>query len=285
MWRDQSPQQFVTVPLNDCVMFICEGIMKLRNGRINPYNPNEWICHLHGENQLFLDISKMGLIDITKVAGTIRFSQVQLFIYLLHLWKISRNSPITMDENRYFAFRNIRRRPENVIRLQEDLEVLQSIHISIMGKMKNKPYLATGALLKGYQKKGKEICVTLGDFINYLTPNVFTYLNTRFFHYHPKHHWMAGLLSLKFAQLSKLGTHKIRIGTIADFLGITDEQYKKQGQQYYTQLLERSLQTLSGEGYHINLQTSNMMESVIEFKMNSINDGQHLEIHEHAKVS
>jgi len=69
------------------------------------------------------------------------------------------------------------------------------------------------------------------------------------------------------------------------YLGITDEQYKKQGQQYYTQLLERSLHTLSGEGYHINLQTSNMMESVIEFKMNSINDGQHLEIHEHAKVS
>ena len=58
MWKDQSPQQFVTVPLNDCVMFICEGIMKLRGmgGSILITQMNGFVICM-GQNQLFLDIS------------------------------------------------------------------------------------------------------------------------------------------------------------------------------------------------------------------------------------
>ncbi|WP_027093452.1 hypothetical protein [Cohnella thermotolerans] len=241
-------QLFVAVPVNDVVMQICEGVMKLKNAKVNPYNACELICQLQEENQIALDMQKLGVDLEVEAMERIRLSQVQLLLYLLYTWRNARSTGFMLDLKDFYEIRRISRRSENQKRLLEDLELLQSIGISIKGKNKKQTYYASGALLQ-YKQAGRGVQITMGDWIQHLSPKTFTWLHKQFFSYHSKHEWVAAMLSLKFAQLSGLDNHKVKIGTLLKFLGMTDSQIKKQGCQYYQQLLNNAFYLLSKEGY------------------------------------
>lgn len=246
MNTEEAP--FVAVPMTEVVMHICEGIMKLKYAEASKFNDSELVCKLQSENQLTLDIQKLG-VDVEAMAQErIRLSQVQLFLFLLYAWRNSRSATFTMDLKEFYELRNLTRRSENQKRITEDLEVLQAISISINGKNKKKTYYANGSLLR-YRKVGKDIQIEMGDWIQHLSTKGFTALNKRFFRYHAKHEWIASMLSVKFAQLNGLDNHKIKMETLINYLGITNEQIRKQGVQYYMQLFNSAFSLLSKEGY------------------------------------
>jgi hypothetical protein len=239
---------FVAVPITEVVMQICEGVMKLKHAQASKYSGSELVCKLQSENFLTLDLQKLG-VDVEAVAKErIRLSQVQLFLFLLYAWRNFRNAKFTMDLTEFYELRDLTRRSENQKRITEDLEVLQAISISINGKNKKQTYYANGSLLQ-YKKVGRDIQIEMGDWIQHLSPKGFTALNKKFFCYHAKHEWIASMLSVKFAQLNSLDKHKVKIETLINYLGITNEQIKKQGVQYYTQLLNNAFSLLSKEGY------------------------------------
>ncbi|XOS91171.1 hypothetical protein ACLMAB_21375 [Brevibacillus laterosporus] len=137
---------FVAVPINDVVMQICEGITKLKNAQVNSFNECELICQIQGENHLTLDLQRLGADLEAEAKERIRLSQVQLFLYLLYAWRNVRRNNFTLDLKDFYKIRCISRRSENQKRLIEDLELLQSINISISGKNKKQTYYASGSV-------------------------------------------------------------------------------------------------------------------------------------------
>ncbi|MFC4182496.1 hypothetical protein [Saccharococcus thermophilus] len=250
---------FIPVPLNDVVMEIVEGIGNLRNAA-EPSSQlffNELVVCTQKNNKISIAVTdKLNVNDITEIKKLIRPSQIQLLIYILFSWRRHQNKEFIFNVGEYFSLKGIRRRAENMKRLREDLSILSSINIEIVGRKKGKEYQVYGNLLT-FDMIGRDIYIQLGTWIDNLDPHPFTLINQNFFIPHYKNHIPLVMLSLKFAQLCKLNAKKasgelvVHHDTLLKFLGITHQQIKKQGYSYYVEMFSSMFYQLAFEGYEI----------------------------------
>lgn len=278
--------EFLPIPMNDVTVQIAEGIAKLRNAKISlsSLRFDELTAYTDNDNKVSIILNEnLSVKEVNELTELIRPSQIQLFIYILYIWRKERRNELVINVKEYFAVRGIKRRKENVDRLYQDLNILSAITIDIQGQNKKKTYRAYGNLLTA--ERGPSIKINLGSWIEDLSPTTFTLLNKSFFKYHAKQKLYNVLLSIKLAQLIKVKSKnsskhfRLRIATLLRFLDISNENIKKQGFGYYVRLLTAVMNELcTQEGYCINFDSP--IYSYLDF-MNAIFIFQHPILQQH----
>lgn len=260
LFVESEIENYVPVPINDVVMQIVEGMMKLKyanppssrimSSELRAYTQNGGSVSISNENGLQ---SLIG--SINEVKRLIRHSQIQLFLYILYSWRGEGSNEFKLNLREYFKMRGVRRRKENVDRFYEDLNVLSALSINILGKNKKQEYQIMGPLLRF--KKDKDVIIYLDNWISNLSPKTYTLLNKQFFRYTASHYYTI-MLSLKLSQLMKVnskwknGNFRIKTNTLFSFFGIRNQQIKKQGYSYFHGLIDKAFSDLrDNECYQI----------------------------------
>lgn len=249
---------YAPVPINDVVMQIVEGLMKLKHAKSSSSRimTNELKAFTQNGSSVSISIVN-GLQNqvghINEVKRLIRPSQIQLFLYILYSWRREGSNEFKLNLREYFKMRGIRRRKENVDRFYEDLSVLSALSVNILGKNKKQEYQTVGSIL--YFNKDKDVIIHLDNWIKDLSPKTYTLLNRQFFRYPASQHCTI-MLSLKLSQLVKVnskkrkGIFRIKTNTLLNFLGIYDEQIKKQGYGYFHRLIDKAFSVLRNNEFY-----------------------------------
>lgn len=274
---DYTVEEFLAVPINDVVMNIVNGInLFARKANNLQYQFHQVVQEVgdHGEISLQLT-DNTEFNHINEVQNLARHSQIQLLIYLLHLWREYKDAQIYLQVSNYFASKNINRRSENIKRLKEDLEVLSSINMNLTAKENGMKKQVMSSLLK-YEVQGRDYIITFGDWIKDLKPSTYTLIHKGFLKYHAKREWVNILLSIKFAQLVKLNAKKrkpqlnVLMLTLIKYFGIDYQDLKNNGVNYYVDLFKKALMKLNHlEEYNFNFnEIKNVdMESFLKTKL------------------
>lgn len=255
---ESEVENYVPVPINDVIMQIVEGMMKLKHAKssssrimtndLKAVTQNGSSVSISLENSLQEQMN-----NINEVKRLIRPSQIQLLLYILFAWRQEASYEFTLNIGDYFKMRGIRRRKENVDRFYEDLNVLSALTINITGKNKNQEYQTMGSILRF--NKDKNVIIYLDDWINNLSPKTYTLLNKQFFRYTASQYCNI-MISLKLSQLikvnskRKIGNFRIKTNTLLNFLGIHNEQIKKQGYSYFHELIDKAFNNLREKEFY-----------------------------------
>lgn len=282
-----NDNKLFAIPQSNITVNICEGIMKLRNAKVDKYinyrayvdleNKGNDVMHFEVDTCDKFITKMIGTDEVLEAIKNIRASQIQLFQYILYKCNQQSGSEININVAEFFSLRNINRRQENVERLLQDIAILSCIKMDLNASYKGQTSRENGNLLviKGINYYGRSdivyerlknskikfIAVELGSWYEKVKLKQFAFVEESFFRYNSKTDWVAISLSVKLGQLLrtnnktiyKNGYRNCKLKTLINHLGIEEADIIKQGHKHYYEIFLRAFNTLIEEGYKINI--------------------------------
>ncbi|WP_026674009.1 hypothetical protein [Alkalihalobacterium bogoriense] len=256
---------YLKVPINDIVSKVVEGLYKLKNAEIDEYDYN--LSHsISTSEKISIELNEEHFKSISQVKQAVSLSQVQLLIYLLHLFhQGNAQTDLLLEAKDYFKHRAIKLTKASKDRLERDLLLLSSITIEVEVKKGKRKDFCYSRLLDFKKVKRGYYEVSFGTWISHLSNKSYTLVHKKLLQYHPSRDWISILLSLKLAQLAKLqfpknySTSALKFSTIFNLLDIDHRKISKQGIQYYSKILSEAFNQLQqDEQYRLHFNLTNV---------------------------
>jgi hypothetical protein len=260
-FKEKIEELYFRVPINDIIMKIVEGLHKIKNSQVKEYS-HELKYEVTVEERIRAEPIDYRFSTVEELKSAFSSSQIQLFIYLLSIWKENGGAnEFFLEAKDYFSKRGIAVRKASKDRLERDLTVLSTVSLQLQAKRKKEIEYIDAQLIEYEKIRRGFYKIHFGSWIEHISYGTFTLLHKNFFKYHPGHDSVAILLSLKLTQLAKLQfakplpTYSIKFNTLFSLLGISECQIRKQGYKHYFNQLESVFQRMKIEmGFSIKIE-------------------------------